>query len=106
MAKYSMTVPDAEVHGVSLKIVNGGAAVNGIYSAVGVFVDNGNGDIFPLITVGKQDLVNLPANSTVYIYEHYVTPMQFRENVRIVVDSTDLPDTCILQPVFLLGVEG
>lgn len=102
---YQYTIPNSMCHGVALRIQNNGSIVNGIYSGVGVFVDNGDGSRYPLITAGKDQLVDIPANSVIYVYEHFPTPLLFRENCRIVVDSTDLPNTCILTPEFLLEVE-
>lgn len=105
MTGYQYTIPNSMVHGVSLRIQNTSTIVNGIYSNVGVFVDNGDGILYPLITAGKDQLVDIPANSIINVYEHFPTPLKFRENCRIVVDSTDLPTTCILIPSFLLEVE-
>ena len=105
MANYSYTIPNANVHGVSLKITNEGDIVNGIYSGAGVFVDNGDGNLYPLITVGKEDLTTIPANSVIYVHEQLHTPIRLRENVRVVVDSTAIPTTCKMKPVFLLEME-
>lgn len=105
MTGYQYTIPNSMVHGVSLRIQNTSTIVNGIYSNVGVFVDNGDGILYPLITAGKDQLVDIPAYSIINVYEHFPTPLKFRENCRIVVDSTDLPSTCILTPSFLLEVE-
>ena len=105
MSGYEYTIPNSKCHGVSLRIQNLGDIVNGIYSNVGIFVDNGDGKLYPLITAGKDQLVDIPAYSIINIYEHFPTPWLFRENCRIVVDSTDLPTTCILTPQFLLEVE-
>ena len=104
MAEYSYTIPNSLCHGVALKIHNLGELVNGAYTGVGIFVDNGDGARYPLITLGKQGLIDLPANAVVYAYEHFPTPLLFRENVRIVVDSTELPTTVLLTPEFLLEV--
>lgn len=105
MTGYEYTIPNSPCHGVALRIQNLGDIVNGIYSGVGVFVDNGDGVRYPLITAGKDQLVDIPANSVIYVYEHFPTPLFFRENCRIVVDSTALPTTCVLTPEFLLEVE-
>lgn len=105
MTGYSYTIPNSLVHGVALRIHNTSTIVNGIYSGVGIFIDNGDGVPYPLITAGKDQLVDIPANSVIYVYEHFPTPLRFRENVRIVVDSTDLPNTCIMTPEFMLEVE-
>ena len=105
MTGYDYTIPNSPCHGVSLRIQNTDTIVNGIYSNVGIFVDNGDGNLYPLITAGKDQLVDIPANSVINVYEHFPTPLLFRENCRIVVDSTDLPTTCILTPMFLLEVE-
>lgn len=103
---YQYTIPNSNCHGVSLKIQNSGDIVNGIYSAVGVFVDNGDGTRYPLLTAGKQELVDIPAYSVIYIEQKFQVPILFRENCRIIVDSTDLPNTCTLTPTFLLEVKG
>ena len=105
MTGYQYTIPNSLCHGVALKIQNNGDIVNGIQSNVGIFVDNGDGNLYPLITAGKDQLVDIPANSVINVYEHFPTPLLFRENCRIVVDSTDLPTTCILTPLFLLEVD-
>ncbi len=105
MTSYNYTIPNSASHGVMLRIQNTDTIVNGIYSGAGVFVDNGDGVPYPLITAGKDQLVDIPANSVIYVYEHFPTPLKFRENCRIIVDSTSLPTTCILTPSFLLEVE-
>ena len=105
MTGYAYTIPNSKCHGVALRIQNMGDIVNGIYSNVGIFVSMGDGTLYPLITAGKDQLVDIPANSIINVYEHFPTPLHFRENCRIIVDSTDLPDTCILTPEFLLEVE-
>ena len=105
MTGYEYTIPNSPCHGVALRIQNLGEIVNGIYSNVGVFVSNSDGTRYPLITAGKDQLVDIPANSIINIFEHFPTPLLFRENCRIIVDSTDLPDTCVLTPLFLLEVE-
>lgn len=104
MTSYEYTIPNAPVYGCALQIQNTGDIVNGIYSGAGVFVDDGV-TRFPLITAGKDQLVDIPANSTIQIYEHYITPLLFRQNCRIVVDSTDIPTQCIMTPIFLLEME-
>lgn len=105
MMGYEYTIPNSPCHGVALQIKNLGNIVNGIYSNVGVFVSNSDGTRYPLITAGKDQLVDIPANSVINVFEHFPTPLYFRENCRIIVDSTDLPNTCILTPMFLLEVE-
>lgn len=104
MTSYEYTIPDTPVHGISLKIQNTSTIVNGIYSNAGVFIDDGTCR-YPLITAGKSDLVDIPEYSTITIAEHFPTPLLFRQNCRIVVDSTDIPTTCIMTPIFLVEVE-
>lgn len=104
MTSYQYPPPNARIHGAALKITNTSTIVNGIYSGSGIFLDDGE-NRFPLITAGKEDLVTIPEYSTIYLYQYFDTPILLRENVRIVVDSTSLPNTCVLQPSFLLEMD-
>lgn len=104
MTAYEYTVPNTEVAGLALKIQNTGSIVNGIYSGSGVFLSDGT-TMFPLITAGKDEIVDIPGNSVIYMYELFPVKMRFRENMRLVVESTSLPDTCIMTPILLVEME-
>lgn len=104
MTGYSYPAPDGVIYGAALTITNTSTIVNGIYSGAGIFLDDGE-NRFPLITAGKEEMVTIPAYSTIHLYQYFDSPLLLRQNVRVVVDSTSLPSTCVLQPSFLLELE-
>lgn len=106
MTSYLYPVPNGVIYGCSLKIENrSDTEVTGVYSDCGVFLSyNEDGAEFPLITASKDDVISIPANSTVWIHATEPTPWKPSQQCRLRIDSTSLPNTCLLTPVVKLGV--
>lgn len=103
--RYFYNVPNGVLYGAALKITNNSdTEVSGVYSDCGIFLTYNDGGEFPLITAAKDDVVTIPANSTVWIHATEPTPWKPVQQCRLAIDSTSLPDTCTLTPYIKLGV--
>lgn len=105
MTRFYYPTPNGVIYGAALKIQNlSDEGVEGVYSDCGIFLTYNDGGEFPLITASQDDVVTIPANSVVWI--HSTEPMPFKpvQQCRIAIDSTSLPDTCLLTPFIKLGV--
>lgn len=105
MTSYNYAVPNGIIYGCSLKIENtSDKDVEGVYSDAGIFLSYNDGGEFPLITASKDDVVKIPANTTVWIHATEPTPWKPIQQCKLRIDSTSLPRSCVLTPVIKLGV--
>ena len=103
--RYYYPVPNGIIYGSALRIQNNSdKAVEGVYSDCGIFLTYNDGGEFPLITASKDDVLTIPANSVVWIHQTEPQPYKPVQQCRIAIDSTSLPDTCLLTPYIKLGV--
>lgn len=105
MVRYFYPVPNGVIHGASLKIQNtSDGPINQLYADAGVFLVYGDGNEFPLVTLADANFTEIPANGIVWCTHEFVAPFKPYQSCRIAVDSTSLPQACLLTPVIHLGV--
>ena len=85
--------------------------VTGLWGDAGIFLTFGGqgGDgspeqEFPLVTAADQGITTIPAASTVWIHNEFPAPVKPQQQCRIAIDTTSIPNTCIVTPVIHVGM--
>lgn len=110
--RYYNYPPNGMIYGASLKIQNTSSEdVTGLYGDSGIFLtfggEGGDGSPeqeFPLVTAAENGIVTIPAYSTVWINRSLPAPIKPQQQCRIAVDSTSIPQSCILTAVVHIGM--